>query len=121
MKMIMIGFFCYLYSYTGSKLTFCDKQSSLNQEVCDKVDSVFDYYFQILDAFAKDRSTDRSLKRVDAIHFMESYTKINTKVSGNYFGKMDFIDSDLELWHKWYLANRKDLYWDEKNRIVRKK
>jgi hypothetical protein len=80
-----------LYSQTND-LIFHQNKDKLN----------FQYHFNVLDSVAFLNKSDTIACCFNSIYFMETNTKINGEISGNYFGKLFFTKNDLLKWHAWY-------------------
>jgi hypothetical protein len=62
----------------------------------------FKHHFSILDAIAKETSSDTLLNCIASIQFMEKHTGIEASSDGTYIGKLTCTKSDLQKWHDWY-------------------
>lgn len=110
-----------MLTLTTSACAQKDRPSSQLKSDDEKIDSVFTQYFNVLDLYLKDRESDRSGRRMDAISFMERITGIYSSGTRDFTGKSSFTEENLKAWHQWYLQNRKDLVWNRKNKIVWRK
>lgn len=98
----------------GSFIFVCSisfSTASIGQDISkgfDTVDSILMNHFLVLESYLKDVNSDPSMRRIEAIHFLEIISGIKSNSDGNYFGKMSCSKDELEAWHKWYSRNITD-------------
>jgi|LakMenE18May11ns_1017448.scaffolds.fasta_scaffold9512324_1 hypothetical protein len=58
-------------------------------------------------------------KLIDAVNFLQNLTGIKSDIDREYDAIISPSEKNLEDWRAWYNKNRKDLYWDEKEQMVK--
>jgi hypothetical protein len=92
------------------------------QTVCSPVDSVFLYYFSILDSALSNSFTKTDnypIHRIDeSITFMEQITEINSTNLSTFVGYLKTNKDDVAKWKDWYAKNRARLLWNSLTKQV---
>lgn len=61
---------------------------------------------KIIKGYIDNGDSDPSLRRVEAINFLENLTGIESESDGSDIGKMEPTESDYQKWNNWYLLNK---------------
>jgi len=83
-----------------------------------KIDSMFTYYFDVLDSYVDKTDTDRSAGRIQIISNLERLSGILADGDGTYVGKLDFSRKNLLDWKDWYSIHKEELVWNNEKKQV---
>jgi hypothetical protein len=108
----------YILTLSTTLAPIVTKAQKISGNKSAKIDSVFMDNFAVVNLYVKNTDSDPSLKRIEAIHFLESLTGISSKTDGTFFGKMSCSSEDVENWLAWYVQNRSCLTWNKRRKII---
>lgn len=96
----------------------CGSNNKLDKTACE----VFENRLLVVKNFVDGRDADSSLRRTEAIDFLENLTGIESESDRGYVGKLNPTSNDYREWLGWYKANQKKIYWNtEKQKVFVKK
>jgi len=72
----------------------------------------------IIKDFVDGKVLDSTLRRAEAVVFMEKLTKIESESPFIAEAKLNPTKGDYDKWSKWYEQNKPRLYWDKRNKKV---
>ncbi len=87
----------------------------------EKIDSVLEHNFRILERYLKDMNSDPSLRRVEIISFFERITEIDSDADGTYIGKLSFTYVNFMDWKDWIARHRRYLFWNSLTKQIEKR
>ncbi|MBL7743691.1 MAG: hypothetical protein JNN00_09495 [Chitinophagaceae bacterium] len=62
--------------------------------------------------------SDSSEKRLKSFKFLMDLTGITSESDIDTFGQIFPTERDYILWKRWYLRNKFNLFWDDKNKVL---
>ena len=89
-------------------------QSVKNERAIDEVEK----RLKIIKDFVTDVDSDSSLRRVEAVYFMEKLTKLYSESDANDVGKLNPTERDYKKWNEWYEQNKSKLQWNKRKKKV---
>lgn len=96
----------------------CNDKSNVDTIACKQVEQRLD----VIKNFVDGKDADTTLKRVEAISFLELLTGIQSQADGTEIGKLNPTQIDYNKWSEWYKVSRDKLYWNsEKQKVFIKK
>lgn len=97
---IIIGFvFCLSFLIDGSFDSINDCKSKI----------LFEKQLKIIEDYTVFDSSDNSVRRMGAVHFLEMVTDISSESDANFFGKMNPTRKDFILWSTWFKEHKDSL------------
>ena len=72
----------------------------------------------IIKNFVDGKDIDASLRRAEAVAFMEKLSKIESESPFTAEAKLDPTKPDYDKWNKWYVENKNKLYWDKRKKKI---
>ena len=64
--------------------------------------------------------SDTDFGQDSSVVFLQNLTKIKSTAGGNFFGRFKPLQKDLENWRDWYETHKSELYWDARDKRVKK-
>ncbi|WP_315824066.1 hypothetical protein [Paraflavitalea speifideaquila] len=92
----------------------CKGISQNNQRACSEVEN----RLNIIQNFVEGKEIDSTLRRAEAVAFMEKLTKIESESPFIAESKSNPTKIDFDKWSNWYKQNKEKLYWDKRNKKV---
>ncbi len=72
----------------------------------------------IVKNFVEGKEVDSTLRRAEAVAFLEKLTKIESESPFIAESKLNPTKIDYDKWSSWYEQNKTKLYWDKRNKKV---
>lgn len=87
---------------------------SIDSIACKKVEDTL----AIIKAFCEDINSDKQLRRINTVLFLQRLTKIKSKSDISFAGPEFPKKDDYDKWNSWYIKNRTRLRWDNEEKII---
>ncbi len=68
--------------------------------------------------FVTDVDSDSSLRRVEAVYFMEKLTRLYSESDANDIGKLNPAKKDYNKWNEWFKQNKSKLQWSKRRKRI---
>ena len=92
----------------------CSNNPNRDTMACKQVEK----RLEIIRDYVDGKNDDTTLKRVEAISFLEQLTGIQSQADGTEVGKLNPTQLDYNKWANWYEVNKDKLYWDSRKKKV---
>ncbi len=78
-------------------------------QVVQNFDTIFSFYFTVLEHYVDNPNCDSSLIRLEAINFLTITTGKGVRSDGNFFGHSIIKRNELEFYENWYKSSRNEI------------
>ena len=117
---VCILFLIGMVYFAGCETTNNSQGISIPSSEQEKIDSVFNSHFVLLDSILNKEYEDSHGRRINSISFLEKVSGLTFSTNSSFIGKTFITNKDFAMITEWYNSNRLNLDWNQVKRIAPK-